>query len=148
MCPTKKEEDDLDGFHRKQLRRVLNVKYPAIMKNKTVYRLTGEEVLSVTLLRNRWKLFGHVLRMNKRTPACYRSMIHYFSHSNAPKFRGRPRMNLPRKLDEDLGRYSVGALQLRSLDDLHMLEMVAHARKDWKNLVKEMCVAAKAAKEI
>ena len=57
-------------------------------------------------------------------------------------------MNLPRKLDEDLGRYSVGALQLRSLNDLHMLEMVAHARNDWKNFVNEMCVAAKAAKEI
>ena len=57
-------------------------------------------------------------------------------------------MNLPRKLDEDLERYSTGALQLRSLNDLLSLETSAHARNEWKNLVNEMCVAAKAAKEI
>ena len=48
---TKKEEDGLDAFHRKQLRTVLNVKYPVIMKNKIVYRETGEEILSIEILK-------------------------------------------------------------------------------------------------
>ena len=85
--------------------------------------------------------------MHKETPA-YKSMLHYFSHSNAPRFRGRPRMNLPAKLDQDLGRYCVDPVQLKSLDDLHSLEMVAHDREQWKTLTDGMCVAAKAAKKI
>lgn len=143
--PTKKEEDDLDGFHRKQLRLILNVKYPVRMKSKTVYRITKEEILSIDLLKNRWRLLGHVLRMNEETPA-HKSMVHYFATSRAPKFRGRPRTNMPRKLDEDLRKYSSDALRLTSLADLQRLKSVAQDRKRWKTLVDGMCVAAKAAK--
>ena len=62
--PTQKEEEDLDGFQRKQLS-------------------------------------GHVLRIFEETPA-FKSLLHYFSNSDAPKFRGRPRNNLPWKLNQDL----------------------------------------------
>ena len=41
---TKKEEEDLDAFHRQQLRKVMNVKYPVKMRNSVVYRESGEEV--------------------------------------------------------------------------------------------------------
>ena len=36
--PTKKEEDELDSFHRRQLRKVMNVKYPVRMRNTVVYK--------------------------------------------------------------------------------------------------------------
>ena len=53
--PTKKEEDELDAFHRKQLRRVLNVnKYPVKMKNKVVYRITSENILSLDIMKSRF----------------------------------------------------------------------------------------------
>ena len=143
--PTKKEEDDLDGFHRKQLRLILNVKYPVKMRSKTVYKTTKEEILSIDILRCRWSLFGHVLRMHEQTPA-HKSMLHYFSESKAPKFRGRPRTNMPRKLDQDLDNFSSGTWQLKTLADLQRLKEVAQDRKRWKILVDDMCVAAKAAK--
>ena len=143
--PTQKEEDDLDAFHRKQLRKVLNVKYPVKMRSRTVYRLTNEEMLSIDLLKNRWKLFGHILRMNEATPA-FKSMLHYYSSSNAPKFRGRPRVNMPWKLDQDLAKYCEDNLRLKSFDDLQRLKAVAHDRRQWKNMVEKMCVVAKAAK--
>ena len=143
--PTQKEEDDLDAFHRKQLRKVLNVKYPVRMRNKKVYEITQEELLSIDLLRSRWRLFGHVLRMDAEAPA-FKAMLHYYSGSQAPKFRGRPRVNLPWKLDQDLGKFCTDSLQLKSSDDLRRLKVVAHDRKKWKNLVEKMCVVAKAAK--
>ena len=91
---SKKDEDNLDAFHRQQLRRVLNVKYPAHIGNAEVYKQTGEEVITLQILRNRWKLFGHVLRSNPRTPA-QKAMNHYFEPSRAKKFRGKPRVTLP-----------------------------------------------------
>ena len=60
---------NVNSFHRQQLRRVLNVKYPAHISNEQVYGQTGEDVLSLEVLRNRWKLFGHVLRSHPETPA-------------------------------------------------------------------------------
>ena len=87
---TKKEEESLNCFHRQQLRRVPNVKYPAHMSNEQVYRQTGENVLSLEVLRNRWKIFGHVLRSHPETPAQKAMNYYYFEKSNAKKFQGRP----------------------------------------------------------
>ena len=44
---TRKEEEDLNAFHRQQLRRILNIKYPTIVRNKQLYKQTGEKVLSL-----------------------------------------------------------------------------------------------------
>ena len=72
-CTTKKEDDELDSFHRHQLRKVLNVKYPATMRNSVVYRISKEVLLSAEVAR-----------------------------SCAGKHRGCPQINLCRKSDEDL----------------------------------------------
>ena len=65
--PTKKEEEQLDAFHRKKLRKVMNVKYPVAMRNRIVYQNSNEEMLSLTILEKRWKLFGHTLRLHEDT---------------------------------------------------------------------------------
>ena len=118
--PTRKEENDLDAFHRCQLRKILNVKYPVIMRNSVVYRETGEEFISLEIIINRWKLFGHTLRLDKDTPA-QKAMGYYFTESTTGKYRGRPRVNLPQKLNEDLERYGNG-MKLKTVEDLKTLK--------------------------
>ena len=81
---TKGDLDCLDSFHRQQLRQVLNVIYPNIIKNKDLYERTNEQPLSLTILKNRWKLFGHTLRLNSETPA-RKSMLCYFTDSLVDK---------------------------------------------------------------
>ena len=56
---TSGEEELLNAFHRKQLRRVLGVKYPVIMENTVVFEQSGETPLSLKILKSRWSLFGH-----------------------------------------------------------------------------------------
>ena len=73
-------------------------------------------------------------------------MIHYFSTSDAPKFRGRPRTNLPWKLNKDLEDFCDEPMRLRSVDDLQVLKIAAKDRLRWKNMTSKMCEAAKAAK--
>ena len=57
---TKTDEESLNAFHRQQLRRVLNVVYPAVIKNKKLYEMTNEKPIILDVIAARWRLFGHV----------------------------------------------------------------------------------------
>ena len=63
----KKEEERLNSFLKHQLRQVLNVKYLASISNVQLYKQTGEDTLSLEILQNKWKLFGHLLRSHPAT---------------------------------------------------------------------------------
>ena len=145
---TKGEENSLDGFHRKQLRIVLGVKYPRIMKNKEVYKTCNEEPLSLQILKNRWSLFGHILRFTDNIPAKH-ATIYYLQQSSNNKFSGRRRITLPEKLHQDIVRCQIlrevyMITSLRNVNDLRNLEIIANDRKKWKNLIKMIYDAAQA----
>ena len=144
--PTKKEDDDLNAFHHKQIRKVMNIKYPVIMRNSVVYRESGEEMLSLEVMKNRWKLFGHVLRSNEETPA-QKAMKFYFTDSDAERFRGRSRVNVPWKLNDDLMKFT-SRMNLKTNEDLQILKVLAKDRKKWKGLIDEIYEAAKAEKNL
>ena len=88
---TKTEEEKLNAFHRQQLRKILNIKYPVKITNSSSYEKCNECPLSITLLESRCRLFGHILRRNSEIPA-NKSMNSYFI-SHGSKFRGHPRPN-------------------------------------------------------
>ena len=50
------ELNKLDAFHRKQLRKVLNIYYPTKISNKTLYKKCNEKPLSTHILERRWRL--------------------------------------------------------------------------------------------
>ena len=78
---TKTDEEKLDSFHRKQLRRVLGIRYPTKNLNKSLYKKCGQSPISLEVLQARWWLFGHVLRREPSIPA-NKAMAFYF-HDNA-----------------------------------------------------------------
>ena len=97
---TKTDEEKLDSFHRKQLRRVLGIRYPAKISNKSLYKKCEQTPISLEALQARWRLFGHVLRREQSIPA-NKAMAFYF-HDNAKRARGRPISTLPMALNNDL----------------------------------------------
>ena len=139
---TKTEEEKLNAFHRQQLRKILNIKYPVKITNSSLYKKCNECPLSITLLENRWRLFGHILRRNSEIPA-NKSMNSYFI-SHGSKFRGRPLTTLPVVLNKDLTRVSDDKLQLTSLKDLEHLRSVAQNRQTWRKLTTRIREAAEA----
>ena len=139
---TKTEEEKLNAFHRQQLRKILNIKYPVKITNSSLYKKCNECPLSITLLENRWRLFGHILRRNSEIPA-NKSMNSYFI-SHGSKFRGRPLTTLPVVLNKDLTRVSDDTLQLTSLKDLDHLRSVAQNRQTWRKLTTRIREAAEA----
>ena len=139
---TKTEEEKLNAFHRQQSRKILNIKYPVKITNSSLYEKCNECPLSITLLENRWRLFGHILRRNSEIPA-NKSMNSYFI-SHGSKFRGRPLTTLPVVLNKDITRVSDDKLQLTSLKDLEHLRSVAQNRQTWRKLTTRIREAAEA----
>ena len=74
---TQRAEQSLDSFHRRQLRTLLGIKWPQRIRNSALYERCQCESLSSLIRKNRWRLFGHILRLPDNTPAKL-SMIHYF----------------------------------------------------------------------
>ena len=79
------DDNNIDSFHRQQLRQTLNIRYPNKIRSKHLYKTTKQHAISVDITRARWKLFGHTLRMDKETPA-RKAMKFYFEKLDAKKF--------------------------------------------------------------
>ena len=135
---TKQDEEKLDTFHRRQLRSLIGVSFPQRISNINLYKRCKEKPISHTIREARWKLLGHILRMDSDAPpnkaiACYFSDDEDFS-----RFRGRPRTTLPVTLLNDLKTLKDPFLNLRSEDVKH-LKTVADDRHSWQNLVRRIC---------
>ncbi|XP_057310033.1 uncharacterized protein LOC130648030 [Hydractinia symbiolongicarpus] len=148
----KNEEKNMNSFHRRQLRQVLNIKYPVTIRNKKLYEISKTRPITLDIIQARWRLFGHVLRLQKDTPAQL-AMNHYFEQSQVSKFKGRQRITLPISLNNDIRRavesdnsfaIKFGVSQLISKHDLKVLRVIAEDRNTWKSLSRHIYIAAEA----
>ena len=114
-----------------------------------MYIAAGEKPLSLQILSARWRLLGHCLRLPADTPVM-KAITNYFKPSNAPKFRGQPRITLPVTLHNDIirvatpHRESSGILGLKTTHDLDRLIRLADNRKEWTELVNRLYDASEA----
>ena len=154
---TANEEESLDAHHRRQLRRVIGIKYPTKITNEKLYQVCNAQPLSITILKARWTLFGHILRRDQNIPA-NKSMKFYFTNLGK-NFQGKPRTTLPTKLADDLDTLH-NSLQaphttdhnyttrptpkLRNKQDLERLTAIAQDRKEWKTLIRGILEARQA----
>ena len=65
---TKTQENNIDAFHRKQLRHTINIYWPKKITNIELYKLTKTEPWSRTIKRRRLNWLGHMMRLNNSTP--------------------------------------------------------------------------------
>ena len=149
---SKAEELSLDAFHRRQLRQVLGVKYPARMRNSIVYLQTGEKPLSIQIMQARWRLLGHCLRLHKDTPA-KRAIMYFFQPSQGKGFRGRQRTTLPVVINKDLEKASKNETiatkyelpdRLGNIEDMQLLNNLATDKDRWRTFVNDICKSAEA----
>ena len=122
-----------------------------VISNSDLYQRTNEIPLIVTILKNRWKLCGHILRIHPQTPA-QQSMRHCFTLSENGRFRGRQRITLPIILNKDLFRASehfsfsqrYGIQQFQFLQGLDRLIELVYDWQLWKHLCNDIFEAAQA----
>ena len=128
-------EGGLDAFHRGQLCSLIGFVWPQKIATTALYDRCKAEPISRIITRARWRLFGHILRLPSDAPAVL-SMVSYFQCDDH-KWRGRPRITLPVKLDDDLHRAACGRWQ--SLEYLKRLSDVAAVRSEWRQLLDMIC---------
>lgn len=66
---TIQDEQQLDCFHRKQLRRILKIRWPHKIRNNKLYDKNSSKPMSTEVARRKWKLLGGILRLDREAPA-------------------------------------------------------------------------------
>ena len=110
----------------KTIGKILNIRYPKKITNKSLYRICQEKPLSLQILSARWSLFGHILRRDKDIPANKATRAYFIPNGN--KLRGRPKTILPIVFNRDLALIQ-HPLRLHSRKDLAEITELAQDRK-------------------
>ena len=150
---TKSAIKNLNSCRRKQLRIVLNIRHPHHITNKAVYEICKTEPLSLEVLMRRWRYLGHVLRLDRNTPAAKAMKFYFIKIEGSKKFRGRPRNTIVITLNNDMlslfysnstaiEKYNIK--KITSNFELENLRRLAFERNVWKELTKELYRVARA----
>ena len=99
-CAIVPVSERLNAYHRNQLKKILNIRYPKKIKNKSLYRICHEKPLSIQILSACWSLFVQILRRDKDIPANKATRAYFIPNGN--KLRGRPKTTLPIVFNRDL----------------------------------------------
>ena len=84
---TEADEQCLNAFVHKCLRRILKIYWPTRISNDEVRRIAGVEKVSEQIRRRRWRYIGHVLR---KTPDDHQRIALKWTPDGRRK-RGRPK---------------------------------------------------------
>ena len=102
--------------------------------------------MSVTIKRNKWKLYGHILQLPLDTPA-NESIKYYFKvPKKIKKYPGIHRTTLPTSIDKDIKQAVkknhptvLSVKQFILTKDLDDLRMLAQERDVWKDFLNVIC---------
>lgn len=130
--PTKAVLNKIDVTHRRHLRKILNITWPkGQISNKALYKRCDIEKLSDRVAKQRWNMFGHILRSNENTPAQLALTFAIESNNIFVGRLGRPRMNLFSVLVNDLKYRN---LSMNNFEELNEIKDIAKCNKCWSNL--------------
>ena len=128
----------LDTCHRRHLRSILNVKWPATITNTKLYDICKTTCLSDRVKLSRWSMLGHILRSPENSLAAL-SLLFAVIGSKVHKGRkGAHKTNLLKIIREDLKTTAINdgtgyhTLSLNNQNDIDKLRSIAQDRKKWK----------------
>jgi len=90
------------------------------------------------ILENRWKLFGHILRLPLDSPPQL-SMTQYYRPLKVSK--GQPKTSLPVVLNKELLEHAF--IKLTTPEDLTWIRTMADDRKGWQQFTEVIIAGAK-----
>ena len=133
------EEERLNAYPPKQLKKIINIRYPKKITNKSLYRICQQKSLSLQVLSAGRSLFGHMLRRDKDIPPNKTTRAYFIPNGN--KLRGRPKTTLPIVFNRDLALIQ-HLIRLRSSKGLAEITEQAQDRKFWRGLTSRIEKAA------
>ena len=123
--------DKLDACHRNHLRKIMNVSWQRSMMSKdTLYKQSNSTPLSKRAELSRWKMLGHILRSDERSPAQAALCFAVEMCSEVGRL-GAHRRNLLHHLKVDLWKRFI---LLESYEDILHLRELASDRGYWSKM--------------
>ncbi len=92
-------QNNIDAFHRKLLRRVIDIRWPRIISNVDLYAKVNTEKWSKTIQRRRLNWLGHMMRLDEQTPV---RLSLTEALSNVHRKVGRPTLIWLKHIQKDL----------------------------------------------
>ena len=117
------------------------------MRNTKVYEIANSRPITIDITRARWKLWGHVLRLDEKTPARKAMRYFFIQPTNPKKFRGRKRKTIVTTLNRDIERTnklfrSFDIKPMKTELDLRNVRVKATNRNAWRRRVDMVVKAA------
>ena len=91
----------LDSFHWLKLQYLIGKKFPHVISNVNLCKRCKSYPISLVVPKARWKLFGHVLRLDETCPA-KAAMEYYFEETGSKHYRGWPGTTIVTTLQEGI----------------------------------------------
>ena len=113
----------LDVYHRRHLRTIVKMKWPIVVSNEDLYKRCKTTPLSTRVKQQRWRMLGHILRMDDNVPAVSALTFALTTVTKMPGRIGRPQTNLLTVLKQDLK--SLG-IPLNDYCDMNELRTLLH----------------------
>ena len=126
--------DRLDRAQRKMMRRVLGLQWYDMVTNADLYARTGIRPASEQVVYARWRLFGHTLRLDEKTPA-REAMLYYFEKGPYNGRSGNP-LNVATALSNEYESVKKGPIKSRS--EFDAIHTCAQDRDAWKQLTSDV----------
>ena len=134
------EEEKINAFHRKQMKKGLNIKFQVKITNKSQYKKFQKKPLSLQIPEAGWNLLGHIIRRVSDILANKATRAYFIQYGH--KERGQPTTTLPIVVNRDLGL--IDHFRLQSTDDLVKTTELERDRKQWRELSARIEKAAEA----
>ena len=146
---SKSDENNLNSFHRRLLRKLCNIKWPEIIHNKELYKKTKTYPISIDITTSRWKYFGHSLRMANNTPPKHAMLWFFEPVRDCKKYSGKQRTTIFSTIQRDIHEtklkfpnFSIDSFDTAS--DFEHISSLAANRVLWRRITKAVVDAAKA----
>jgi hypothetical protein len=126
--------DKIDRAQRKMLRRVLGVTWRDKITIENLYARCNVVPASVQVVNARWRLFGHVLRMNENVPA--RQAMYCYFNEKSHKGRQGNFCTIASVLSDEFK--SVCLKSIKTKADYEAVVELAQDREQWKGIVQNV----------
>ncbi len=141
---TIKDINNLNIFHRKQLRKVIGLKlsyHRRSMSNHQLYTIAKSRPLIIDIITSRWRLLGHILRQPIQAPA--QSALSYYcrEETNCKRYPGGRRTTIITTINRDIHKTKQRLpnfilTPLTNKEQLAHLRTIANDRILWRDLSK------------
>ena len=134
---TETQQQQIDSFHRRLLRRVIDIRWPKIISNDDLYKKVGVEKWSDTIRRRRLNWLGHLMRLDEETPV-RRSLREALT--DVKRKVGRPCLTWIKVIEKDLAKIDIDLDVNGSTPDelLQKLVDLTKDRKKWRETVRDI----------